>query len=177
VLLLLALGCTGKDEPLPSDPDDTVDDTVDDTDADTDIEDTDVEDTDIDTDLPELTWADMDATQRSAYMSDTVMPRMKALFEGFDPAYSTMTCTTCHGTGGESNGWAMPNGLHPIDTVFFPLPEKWGSPEEEALSLFMLNDVTETMAELLDQPLFDQNDPLGGGFGCFSCHEVGETGN
>lgn len=129
---------------------------------------------DSDTEASGPVWADLEGQDRLNYMAEVVMPTLAPRFAEVEGGWEALDCVSCHGPEGGDVGWAMPNGLKPLGLEAFPLPETFSSPEEEAVSRFMIDVVTPEMARLLGQPEFDPNDPLGGGFGCFGCHEVAE---
>ena len=109
--------------------------------------------------LPE-SYQDMTFEQRQQYMTETVLPTMKAEFEAVDASYSSMNCATCHGDGATDGTFSMPNGgLAALDVNAWPT-----DPPVD----FMTNTVVPTMADLLDEDPFDAS--TGEGFGCFGCH-------
>ena len=115
------------------------------------------------------TWADMNHDQRMAYMRETVMPEMKALFVEFDgERYADFGCGTCHGEDAREVGFEMPNGLAPLDPAH--IPDIFQS--ERPMAVFMTQKAWPKMAELLDEPLFDPE--VGEGFSCMNCHATAE---
>lgn len=122
---------------------------------------------------PEPTaYADMNFEQRRVYMTDVVLPEMKAIFVAFDPQFESMSCQTCHGGGALDGTYATPS---PDVT---PLP-----PEEEFLmeyeqdaefarwADFMLGQVWPEMATLLEVDVYDP-EAHPDGFSCAGCHTV-----
>lgn len=101
-------------------------------------------------------WDAMSPAQRHAYMTETVMPEMKALFVAHDEhRYANMTCATCHG---RDQGLAMPSRDLRLE------PEAATSAPHGEMDRFMRDRVAPTMARLLGRPRFD----------CFGCHAVDE---
>lgn len=115
----------------------------------------------------EIAWKDMNTSQRSAYMVNTVMPQMRELFVSFDEKYSAMNCATCHGANPAAVNFAMPNGVYPIviSEIAPMLAEE--SPRGDA-ARFMQEQVQQKMAELLGVQPFDPVTYQG--FGCLNCH-------
>jgi hypothetical protein len=101
-------------------------------------------------------------------MTFTVLPNMARLFQRFrqtsDP---DLTCRSCHGVDAESVYYKMPHGLSPLDPNRLPNPES-SDPQEARMARFMADEVTPTMAELLEVPRFDPRTRQG--FSCFNCH-------
>src|ERR1051326_4110926 len=59
---------------------------------------------------PQVAWKDMTEKQRGRYMGKVVMPKMKPLFQQFDPkGFEKFECETCHGKGAEDHTFKMPN--------------------------------------------------------------------
>ncbi len=112
----------------------------------------------------------MDKAARGKYMKDVVMPKMKEVFTAFDPKYSDMKCTTCHGSAALSGSFAMPNAELP------KLPEDMAKFKELAaknpkMTEFMLKQVKPEMAKLLNEPEWTPETKAG--FGCTNCHTKG----
>lgn len=96
-------------------------------------------------------YADMSRAQKLAFMHDTVMPQMKAVFVEFDRhRYANMSCATCHGQDGEKRGYKMPSP----DLLLETEPTHTGE-----IDKFMHEKVAPEMARM-----------LGTKPDCFSCH-------
>lgn len=96
-------------------------------------------------------YGEMSRAQKLAYMHDTVMPQMKAIFVEFDRhRYDKMTCATCHGQDGAKRGFRMPSP----DLLLETEPTHTGE-----LDKFMREKVAPEMARM-----------LGRAPDCFSCH-------
>ena len=112
-----------------------------------------------------IAWADMSMEQRGAFMNDTVMPEMRAMFQEFDgERYAEFNCSTCHGDNAQEVGFEMPNGLAPLD------PSQIGAmfQSDQPMAQFMTQRVWPRMAELLQEEPF--NPETGQGFSCLNCH-------
>jgi hypothetical protein len=115
-------------------------------------------------------WDAMSKERKLAYMKETVMPRMKAIFVAYDPhCYAEMRCETCHGEGAEARGYAMPSA----DQLLEPTPWNTTSARAESapseFDAFMAKDVAPEMARLLGRPFVPS---ARSGEGCFACHAV-----
>ena len=127
------------------------------------------------TDSSEVAWKDMNGGQRMVYMAIVVVPRMKEVYQRFDPVrFERFDCTTCHGNQPEVRAFRMPG------TEVSPLP---GSEAAFAAKLaveaawprwtrFMAEEVEPPMAALLGQPLWDPARPEAPGFSCQACHSL-----
>ena len=118
-----------------------------------------------------LAWRDMNDEQRGAYMRETVMPEMRAMFQEHDAErFADFGCATCHGENAREVGFHMPNGVAPLD------PSRLGAifASEQPMAQFMTQRVWPRMAELLGEPPFDP--ATGAGFSCFNCHATAEGG-
>ena len=114
-------------------------------------------------------WKDMDHDQRTAFMKDTVLPEMKAMFVAFSADYAEMDCKTCHGAGAEDGSFEMPNA----DIWVLPSEAGWKrfvpDAEETKWLEFMGGKVKPAMAKLLGTS--DYNWETGqGDFNCSGCH-------
>src|SRR5436190_1345260 len=58
-------------------------------------------------------FADMSFEQRAVFMTDVVLPQMKATFVAFDAKFASMSCATCHGKGAGDGSYAMPSAAIP----------------------------------------------------------------
>lgn len=116
-----------------------------------------------------LAWKDMDHEQREAFMKDTVMPEMQAMFAAFDPKYAEMNCKTCHGAGAEDGSFEMPNP----DMWVLPTEAGWKTfapdPEQTKWLEFMGGQVKPAMAKLLGMSDYDWQTGEGD-FNCSGCH-------
>ena len=120
-----------------------------------------------------LTYPEMSFEQRFQFMNDVVLPEMRATFSEFDPAYASMTCATCHGSGAAEGTYTMPSADLPILPSEEEFPEYAMRPEISAWATFMVDDVWPQMADLLDMPMFDPAaNPAG--LSCANCH-LGES--
>jgi hypothetical protein len=124
---------------------------------------------------PEVAWKDMTDQQRARYMKAAVLPKMKVVFQEFDPTlFKKFDCTTCHGKQAKARKFKMPGpDIHPLP----PTPAKFEAmmktkPEWPKFAKFMGEKVEPGMAELLGMPMFDPKKPEAGGFGCQNCHTI-----
>lgn len=119
----------------------------------------------------EVPWSDMDRAQRLAYMRETVMPEMAAMFREFDPErYADFGCASCHGENMQEVDFQMPNGLAPLP------PDQIGAmfQSDQPMAVFMTQRVWPKMVELLGAQPYDPETHQG--FGCFGCHAIAEGG-
>jgi hypothetical protein len=113
-------------------------------------------------------WSTLTWEERHDTMTFTVLPNMARLFQRFKGTDApTMTCTTCHGTDAEEARYAMPRGLPALDPKHMPTADD-SDPRRARMAKFMIDEVTPTMADLLDTPRYDPR--TGRGFSCFRCH-------
>ncbi len=113
-------------------------------------------------------WRDLTWEERHDVMTFTVLPNMGRLFQTFrHTASPDLACTTCHGQDAEDVAYRMPHGLPPLDPAHLP-DERSRDPRVARTAVFMRDEVTPKMADLLGVPLFDPK--TGRGFSCFSCH-------
>jgi hypothetical protein len=125
------------------------------------------------TDLTGIGWKDMNGGQRMVYMTAVVAPKMREVYQQFDPVkFERFDCTTCHGKQPELRAYKMPATDVP------PLP---GSPAAFEAKLaaeadwprwtkFMVEEVEPPMAAMLGQPLWDPAKPDVPAFSCQACH-------
>jgi cytochrome c553 len=122
---------------------------------------------------PEPTaYEDMSFEQRSAFMTNVVLPQMKETFVAFDAKFETMTCATCHGSGATDGSFAMPSPdiprLPATEEAFY---EYIKDPEHGKWAQWMFDVVYPEMADLLQVPMYDpEKNPTG--FSCSGCHMV-----
>jgi hypothetical protein len=99
-------------------------------------------------------WAELDHDQRAKFMAQVVVPKMKPLFQAFDPKrFAEFDCRTCHGEGAEHDVFRMPNAQ------LFALPKSREGLKPEWVK-FMTEQVKPQMTEILGVS----------GFACESCH-------
>jgi hypothetical protein len=119
---------------------------------------------------PDVKWADMDKKQRGMFMAKVVMPRMREVFNEFDPKeFGTFTCATCHGKEAKAREFKMPNPdifVLPGDAAGFGKLMK----DKPNWMKFMGEKVKPEMAKLLGMPELDPKNPQPGQFGCAECH-------
>lgn len=118
---------------------------------------------------PDVPWAEKTYKQRMTWMGVEVYPKMKELFQGYDPEYyASFSCETCHGDDAKDVKYAMPNAITPL-AVDNPVEDGMGIDEKQ--TQFMMEQVVPTMAELLDTTPYDPE--AQSGFGCLGCHLEG----
>jgi hypothetical protein len=126
-------------------------------------------------DPPEVAWKDMNGGQRMVYMATVVVPRMKEVYQRFDPVkFARFDCTTCHGNQPEARAFKMPGAGVPA------LPGSEAAFEARLAAeatwprwtRFMSEEVEPPMAALLGQPLWDPARPEAPGFSCQACHSL-----
>lgn len=106
----------------------------------------------------EVTWGDMDRSQRLELMGLKVLPEMKALFQEYDSGgYGDFKCQTCHGDDFESIDFKMPNSLYGLPKDDPIAAAKDYDPE---VTKFMSEKVVPTMTKLLNHEIT-----------CHSCHQ------
>lgn len=119
-----------------------------------------------------LVWKEMNDEQRGAFMEQTVMPKMKALFQEFDPQeFSNFTCKTCHGPNAQEVGFHMPNGLAPLNPEHIPAMFQ----SEKPMAVFMTQKVWPQMTDLLGE--LPYNPETHEGFSCLHCHATQSAAN
>ncbi len=98
-------------------------------------------------------------------MKTKVVPAMAPIFKNHDATkYAEFGCKTCHGEGAEKGEFEMPNpGLPVLDF------KDMSKHKKEDLE-WMSNEVKPTMAKLLQEPEYSEQNPTG--FGCPECHTV-----
>jgi hypothetical protein len=112
---------------------------------------------------PEKPWAEMDHTERQAYMASAVLPHMQATFGTFDPErFAKVECATCHVTGAARGDFAMPDPGLP-NLAHFRREHMKKHPETVR---FMWEKVEPEMHELLG------GKEGVGKFNCRACHPV-----
>jgi hypothetical protein len=124
---------------------------------------------------PAVAWDDMTKEQRGKYMKEVVTPKMKVVFQEFDPVmFKKFDCTTCHGKDPKARKFKMPGpDVHVLPgtpAAFQAMMAK--KPTWPKFTKFMSEKVEPPMATMLGQPLFDPKNPKAGGFGCQDCHMI-----
>jgi hypothetical protein len=118
-------------------------------------------------------WKGMTRHERGQYMGEVVLPRMKALFQGFDAQhFAVVDCATCHGPGAEDRTFRMPNGALsrlPDNAAGFQALAR----EKPQWMRFMAEQVRPQMAALLGKEEIDMRNPKPDAFGCRNCHVLG----
>ncbi|XYI03715.1 hypothetical protein ACMHYB_29705 [Sorangium sp. So ce1128] len=120
-----------------------------------------------------VAWQDMSFEERTAYMTEVVMPQIKEVFVAYDPKFESMDCGTCHGDGATNGTYAMPSaGIAPLPGSEEGFLEWVGDPEHperQEWTNFMFDKVVPEMADLLQIPRFDPTTQTGE-FSCHYCH-------
>ncbi len=117
-----------------------------------------------------IDWKTMTKEQKSDHMKKVFMPKMAELLKGYDgKKWQNVTCATCHGEGAKLGKFVMPNPKLP--TLSFTDGFKKHMTKDAKMTKFMMEQVTPTARELLNQPAFDPAAHTG--FGCGNCHVVG----
>lgn len=113
--------------------------------------------------LPDVPFEELDHDQRIEFMKQTVVPTMMPLFQQHDPEeFKDFGCKTCHGEGADQGEFHMPNdGLPKLN---FADMSKFEPEEVE----WMTRTIKPTMAQLLREPEYSEQNPQG--FGCLHCH-------
>ena len=125
------------------------------------------------TDPPEVAWKDMNGSQRAGYMLAVVVPRMKEVYQRFDPVrFERFDCTTCHGNQPEVRAFKMPGAeVQPLPGTEAAFEAKLATEASwPRWTRFMAEEVEPPMAALLGQPLWDPARPEAPGFSCQACH-------
>lgn len=113
--------------------------------------------------LPDVPFESLDHDQRIQFMKEQVVPTMTPLFQKHDAEkYKDFGCKTCHGEDAAKGEFHMPNDKLP--KLNFADMSKFKPADVE----WMKNEIKPTMARLLREPEFSQENPQG--FGCLHCH-------
>jgi hypothetical protein len=126
-------------------------------------------------DVPEVAWKDMNSGQRFTYMTTVVAPRMKEIYQRFDPVrFERFDCTTCHGSQAATSGFKMPAGqVRPLPATEAAFEARLAAePTWPRFTQFMVEEVEPPMAAMLGQPLWDPTKPEAPGFSCQACHTL-----
>jgi hypothetical protein len=126
---------------------------------------------------PDVKWDDMTKEQRGKYMKAVVTPKMKPVFQEFDPKmFAKFDCSSCHGKDAKARKFRMPNPeLHPLPNTpaaFQAMMAK--KPTWPKWVDFMAKKVEPQMAALLGMQPFDPKKPDPNAFGCKGCHTLNE---
>jgi mono/diheme cytochrome c family protein len=89
----------------------------------------------------------MDAAERTRFMSEVVMPTMRALFVEADAErFADFSCGSCHGRGAADGTFSMPSSDVP---ALGGAPGSTGEEHKQRMTDFMRTIVKPKMAELL----------------------------
>jgi len=117
----------------------------------------------------EKAWKDKTHDEKLAQMKTVVMPKMKEIFQAFDPKdFKDFTCKTCHGPGAKKGDFAMPNKSLPKLSFKDNLAKHMK--EHPKAVKFMQEQVVPEMAKALGVKPFDPTTKEG--FGCGNCHVI-----
>lgn len=106
---------------------------------------------------------EMNQEQRIEFMTKTVVPSMKPLFQRHDAEeFKDFGCKTCHGPAAADGQFIMPNEELPV--LDFADMSKWKPADIE----WMTKEIKPTMAKLLGEEEYSDGNPQG--FGCVECH-------
>ncbi|MGQ0504953.1 MAG: hypothetical protein ACT4TC_06495 [Myxococcaceae bacterium] len=124
----------------------------------------------------EVPWKDMTKQQRGRYMVKVVSPKMREVFQAYDPKeFAKFDCKTCHGKGAKERGFEMPTP----DLPALPSSEKefmaTTMKEHPEMVKFMGEKVSPMTAELLGLPPFNHQKPDPNAFSCNGCHTLKGT--
>jgi hypothetical protein len=112
-------------------------------------------------------WHAMSHEQKMSHMKKVVMPKMSALFQGFNAGeFKDMNCTTCHGPGAKQGKFDMPTASIPKLNPADKFAKHMGKTAE--MTKFMMTKVVPEMAALQGEAPYDPATQKG--FGCFDCH-------
>ncbi len=115
--------------------------------------------------LPDVPFESLDHDQRIQFMKEVVVPTMAPLFKNHDATkYAEFGCVTCHGEGAKEGKFDMPNEKLP--KLFGPSMPKFKKEDVE----WMGKEIKPTMAKLLREPEYSEENPKG--FGCLECHSA-----
>ena len=115
-------------------------------------------------------WDELSVEERSTHMYKVVQPRMKRLFQEFDPErFAEFSCSTCHGQGAADGTYAMPSpDLPRVESR----ESVWrGRKQHPEMFNFMWKQVEGSMAELLGR-----SHGLKGETSCSTCPVLEEPG-
>lgn len=124
---------------------------------------------------PEVAWKDMTYDQKRQYMKVAVNPKMRKVFQAFDPKkFKTFNCETCHGQGATERKYKMPSpDIHPLPNTPEAFEAKLkAEPTWPKWTKFMAGEVEPAMGKLLAVPVFNPKQPVEGAFSCGACHKL-----
>jgi|GEM_PF-1418285 len=127
---------------------------------------------------PEVAWKDMKYNQRREYMKLAVMPKVKPLFQKYDPKmFADFTCETCHGGEASKRKYKMPSpDIKPLPNTPEGFQAKLkAEPTWPKWTKFMGGEVVPAMAALLGVPAFNPEKPDKNAFSCGGCHRLEAT--
>ena len=105
-------------------------------------------------------WDQASWEQRHDSMTWLVLPAMARKFQAFAGSrYPQLSCFSCHGADAEEVAYRMPHGLPALDPARLPSAQSHDA-REARYAVFMTNEVTPTMRELLGKPNLT----------CMTCH-------
>lgn len=114
----------------------------------------------------EKPWDDMDRGERAAFMAQIVLPRMREVFQAFDPErFADFDCTTCHGKDAKARGFAMPSPDLPVLDPRGIYRKHRKDPAQHAIADFMWKEVQPEMGRLLGVTYGPK-----GRIDCATCH-------
>lgn len=115
----------------------------------------------------QLTWAEMNLSQRKALMANEVVPRAGAIFRSWRPEhYAEINCTLCHGENAKKGNFHMPTAHLPrLSGELLLGPEREKHPNTTRLKM---DELVPIMSETLGVKSFSLITRRG--FGCYSCH-------
>jgi hypothetical protein len=120
--------------------------------------------------LPDVPFDQLTHEQKGQFMAERVLPEMRTMFQELDgERFAEFNCATCHGENAQAVDFHMPNGISPLRPDLMPRLFTSTNP----MPVFMRERVWPRMAELLQEPQFDQ--ATGQGFSCFNCHGRAEV--
>jgi hypothetical protein len=114
-------------------------------------------------------WDELDRSERIEFMTQTVLPVMRSIFEAHDPVlYADVRCETCHGDDMLEVDYRMPHALSPL-----PLEGtlETAAARNPVATQFMLDEVFPAMADMLDRDRYNEQSAPDG-FRCVGCHVV-----
>ena len=119
------------------------------------------------TTLPDVPFDELDHDQRAEFMKQKVGPAMAEIFQKHDAhEFAEFGCKTCHGSQAEQGHFDMPSADLP--KLNFKDMSQYKPEDLE----WMKNEVKPTMAKLLGEPEYSEENPEG--FGCTHCHMAAE---
>jgi hypothetical protein len=125
-----------------------------------------------------IAFEDMTKEQKGKFMKTVITPKMKGVFQAFDPVkFKEFNCATCHGKDAKERKFQMPGNdvrhLPGTPAAFQAMMAK--EPTWPKWVEFMKEKVMPPMGEMLGEKLFDPKNPAAGGFGCMACHQIDKS--